>query len=121
MDIKFALHKLNNILCSEFDNVLVCHNIEFDLNVLLCEYHRHKISTKLNDLLKICTMINTIKLCAIPSQKHAGYKYPKLSELYINLFGEEMKNLHNAVDDVSNLVKCFFHLKNILGARFRYN
>jgi DNA polymerase III epsilon subunit-like protein len=105
---------------------IVGHNIEFDINCLLALYYRH-----LNDeqysvftstfhktfirpieaIERICTMKATTEYCRIES-KH-GYKYPKLEELYGILFGEDLNNAHNAINDVYATAKCYWKLREM--------
>jgi DNA polymerase-3 subunit alpha len=102
---------------------LVSHNIEFDVTVLFFHIYRNfkdiffeYIQAKIPC---ICTMLDTISLCKIPQtfkpkyKNGSSYKFPKLSELYKVLFGEEPKGqLHNSSFDVEVLVKCFMELIN---------
>ena len=104
---------------SRFPNTyLVCHNIEFDVTILL--YHlyrtiRHPCLTK--TIPCICTMLDSVNLCKLPSlSKYKNpkdpYKYPKLSELYRLLFGYPPSGtLHNSQYDVECTIECFKELK----------
>ena len=42
-----------------------------------------------------------------------GYKWPKLSELHIKLFGEDFKEAHNASVDINATAKCFWKMRKI--------
>lgn len=140
------IHKITNEIASEngldkiyvlqnfindiqnYENIhIVCHNFEFDVTILF--FHIYKnfkdifsslIHTKIPC---ICTMLDTVDVCKLPSIKMSNskiykgqsqrnfYKYPKLSELHKNLFGEEPDGtLHNSSFDVEVLVKCFKEL-----------
>lgn len=90
--------------------LLVAHNIAFDLPILKAEYLRTKIENNLLMPAKFCTMISTIEFCRIP-RWNGGYKWPKLSELHAKLFGKELKNGHNAFIDAKATAKCFFELQ----------
>ena len=57
-----------------------------------------------------CTMKNSIELCKIEAISKNGdkyFKYPKLSELYVELFKKEPKNTHNALIDILICMRCF--------------
>ena len=92
---------------------LVCHNINFDFNVLCSEFYRHNMllnAKRFENLKQVCTMEN------------AGYllklnKYIKLIDLYNSLFDEKKLQTHRAMDDVRMCMKCFFVLKNKYGNR----
>jgi DNA polymerase III epsilon subunit-like protein len=110
------------------DNVdmLIAHNIEFDLNMLKVELLRliyskdksiadkyyfkkyfHKIYTYPNIH---CSMNYTKDLCNIEREYKNGTKYnkkPKLSELHQKLFQCEAKQLHNSLCDVFITLRCF--------------
>ncbi len=102
---------------------LVCHNIEFDVTVLFYHLYRHfkPVFTQYMDkkVQCICTMLDTIELCALPSVNPMKYpkknptpndlyKYPRLNELYKKLFGKEPDGkLHDSSYDVECLVECF--------------
>lgn len=111
-DIIDILSDFNNTL--ENANFLVAHNIEFDSNVLGAEYLRNYFINPLPRLKFLCTMKSTTNLCAIPG--NYGFKYPKLSELYYELFNSPLVEAHNAFADVKQTLKCFYELKkrNIL-------
>ena len=105
--------------------LLIAHNINFDLNILKVEILRQKInnSTKhiydqyLFDLSvkkKYCTMDKTIKLCNIKKLNKFGrefIKFPKLSELHEKLFQVVPKNLHNSLNDVIVCLRCYYMLE----------
>ena len=92
-------------------NFVVGQNVNFDLNVLGCEFYRKEIYTKLNDLpvLDTCTE-RTAELCQIPGGRGGKYKLPTLTELYEFLFKETFKDAHNATADVEATARCFFEL-----------
>jgi DNA polymerase III epsilon subunit-like protein len=89
------------------DNLtLVAHNIHFDINVLGAEFLRAGIKTNFMDLPQICTMKSSIEFCDLPNRK-----FPKLAELYRQLFNSDFANAHDALADVLACAKCFFELK----------
>jgi DNA polymerase III epsilon subunit-like protein len=99
-------------------DVLISHNLAFDLPVLKCSYLRLDPGATFEWLpaKKLCTMKETTALCKLPfaSSKYPRrsgdkdpYKMPKLSELHTHLFGSlGAFDFHNASSDVDCLVKC---------------
>jgi DNA polymerase III epsilon subunit-like protein len=107
---------------------IVGHNLEFDVKMLIIEFHRLKEESghdeaydRMIDYFEkgtqfgskcVCTMKNTTDICKLenPNKKSEGYKYPKLSELHKHLFSYEPKNLHNSLIDVIITLRCFYKL-----------
>jgi hypothetical protein len=56
----------------------------------------------------ICTMLASVNFCAIPGPR--GNKWPKLGELYQNLFAENLEGQHDAVVDCEAAARCFWGL-----------
>lgn len=54
-------------------------------------------------------MKSTTDYCAI--EGYYGYKWPKLSELHIKLFGYDFEEAHNAAADIDATAKCFWELR----------
>jgi len=92
---------------------LICHNFDFDYNVMLGEYFRNKIKRKSKrDRVKLCTMKASTDFCAIPP-KYASqktFKWPTLSELHFKLFGEDFEDAHDAMADIQATARCFWGL-----------
>lgn len=85
---------------------IVAHNIEFDVNVIKSECHRlgmdalvEAIDTKHH----VCTMLKGREFMNVK-------KRPKLTELYQHLYGEELKNAHNALADTMCCFKCYIKM-----------
>ncbi|MDP3353326.1 MAG: DNA polymerase III subunit alpha, partial [Flavobacteriaceae bacterium] len=87
------------------------HNVNFDLNVIGCEFHRLQIPTPLNQLpiLDTCTE-STASLCQLSGGRGGRFKLPTLSELYSNIFNETFEDAHNATADVEATTRCFLEL-----------
>lgn len=88
---------------------LVAHNINFDSRVMGAEFLRKTQNNPLSELNLICTMEGTVDFCKI--EGYYGYKWPKLSELYMKLFGVGFDNAHNARADIEATARCFWELK----------
>ena len=105
----------------ELADLVVGHNIHFDINMILIEMLRqsHIFDNEWFQLFKnsnkfYCTMKNSIDLCAIkvPYKNNSTKtynKFPKLNELYNCLFQKNPNpaNLHNALNDVIICLVCF--------------
>ena len=124
---------LNQVLSGFFGalknvDILVGHNISFDINVVVVELLRiiynqsntvpadELLSYKtylhmLNNYQNIhCTMQNSIDMCGIKVMGKNGREYnkfPKLSELHQKLFGSVPNNLHNSLNDILITLRCY--------------
>jgi DNA polymerase III alpha subunit (gram-positive type) len=85
--------------------------MNFDSKIIGAEMIRKNLTTNLFSKQLICTMEVSSAFCKIPG--NYGYKWPKLSELYIKLFGEDFKEAHNASSDIEATAKCFWKLKEL--------
>lgn len=107
-------------------DLIVAHNLSFDLNMIKCELLRltkgnintDKYNNYFNDIINFkkmyCTMQESIDLCNIEAKYKNGNKYikfPKLSELYEKLFKTTPTKLHNSLNDVAVCARCFMKLK----------
>lgn len=107
-------------LLLEFDDALkpcdrlVAHNIAFDDKVMRCEYHRYDEATEMDRIQKLCTMRSSTNLCAIPAPYGKGaFKWPKLSELHLKLFGEDFEGAHDALADIEATARCYWKLRDL--------
>lgn len=92
-------------------DTLVAHNMSFDFKIAGAEFYRHKMNSRIFDIPKICTMESSVNYCKLPGKY--GFKWPKLSELHIHLFGEDFEEAHNAAFDIKATAKCFWKLKEL--------
>ncbi len=97
-----------NILIDEA-KYLVAHNISFDEKIVGAELYRKQIPTRLFQKPRLCTMLSSVDYCKIPG--YYGYKWPKLSELHMQLFGEDFEGAHDAAADIEATARCFWELK----------
>lgn len=101
----------------ETTNVLVGHNVLFDINMVEAEYNRigwDNYVTLIESIRTICTMNSSRNFCKLPYYDYwkEGYRPPKLQELYFKLFGNNFSNAHNSAADVKATKACFLELVN---------
>jgi len=119
VDISEAIDEFYNAY--QQADIIVAHNLHFDISMILMDgcpvmHELHGIFDF--DVLKkagkqlYCTMQSGIDLCKLERVNSRGtyLKQPKLSELYINLFGKEPENLHNSAVDVAVCLRCFLKM-----------
>jgi DNA polymerase III epsilon subunit-like protein len=110
--LQTVLSEFNNLV--EQADFLVAHNISFDEMIVGAEFLRSNMLNSLIFKQKICTKDMSTDFCAIPSANgYGGYKWPKLSELHMKLFGTEFEDSHNARADVEATAKCFWEMKKL--------
>lgn len=108
IDVKDALQEF--IEDVKKADVLVGHNIDFDMNIVGAELVRAGIAEyPLFNKRRLCLMKSSTDFCQIPGSY--GYKWPTLSELHIKLFGRDFEESHDAFEDVKATANCFFRLK----------
>jgi DNA polymerase III epsilon subunit-like protein len=109
VDLTKVLKEFNEY-CDEA-NYIVAHNIKFDEKIIGAEFLRKNIETKFFEKQKLCTMNSSTDFCKIPGPY--GYKWPKLSELHIQLFGLDFADAHDASADINATEKCFWEMRRI--------
>lgn len=105
-----SLTLLNSIL--EKSDIIIGHNIQFDIHVLASELYRigeMQLASKLLKKKNYCTCYNGKNITKIRT-KYNKYKLPTLEELYTYLYKEPMINYHNAKYDVIHTAKCYFKM-----------
>ena len=107
--------------CTNVD-LIVAHNIAFDLKMLHVEIERQCVQKNYINYDKFysmigkkmyCTMQSSIELCNLIQFNKNGepyLKYPKLSELHKTLFNTIPFNLHNSFNDVIVCLRCFYKM-----------
>ena len=96
-------------------DILVAHNISFDLELvrqMICREDLVYLHGRLEDFSLFCTMKNSTELCKLPG-KFGKFKWPKLTELYKHLFDEEFEGAHDALADVKATRRCYYRLKEM--------
>ena len=92
-------------------DLVVWHNVTFDINMLKWETDRIWIPFDYNKLKLIDTMKSSTNITKIASPKW-WYKWPKLIELYTHLFWHPFENAHDAMADIQATKDCFIKLFN---------
>lgn len=98
--------------------LIVGHNIEFDIDVIKSEVFRlnDNIVNPLIDLLSsistFCTCKTTTQITQLQLPNRTFYKYPKLSELYEKCTGKILQGSHDSLNDTFATAVCFFHIHN---------
>ena len=87
---------------------LIGHNVYFDTSIIKASLLRLKFDKEafcevLHKDKRYDTMMKSLSILGLK-------KWPKLKELYVELFDEEMQNAHTAMGDVEALMKCYFKL-----------
>ncbi|MCB0378258.1 MAG: 3'-5' exonuclease [Bdellovibrionales bacterium] len=99
-----------NVVLTEFltdlesSDMMVAHNLSFDLAVLQAELLREDFDPEIQKP-TFCTMKSAVDYCKLPGMY--GFKWPKLEELYDICFSEKLENAHNALVDVKATHRCF--------------
>ena len=117
-DRKHVIGFLDQVLSNS--NIVIGHNVSFDLNVVKAEIIRVKgienalFTTKNHNV--VDTMKMGMNICKIPNlsfhtRMSQPYKYPKLDELYYKLFNKHFNNQHDAMADVQAAYDCYYELK----------
>ena len=104
-----VLEKFNAVL--QKTKFVVGQNLDFDLNIMGCEFHRMNTPTIMDELPKLdtCTEV-TANLLKIPGGRGGRFKLPTLTELHTYLFGVPFGEAHNATADVEATTRCFLEL-----------
>lgn len=106
-------------------NIVIGHNISFDLNMIKIELLRLIDKTKNSEFKKMlfyiqntdklyCTMKSMVDTCRIERKRKNGsiyFKYPSLSELHEHLFAVIPNKLHNSLMDILITLRCFIKIK----------
>ncbi|HRG79235.1 MAG TPA: PHP domain-containing protein, partial [Cyclobacteriaceae bacterium] len=104
-----VLTELNKDLAKT--QLLVGHNIEFDINIIGAELIRQSLDTAyFLSLQKLDTGIAAIEFCQLPGGMGGKLKMPRLSELHEKLFGANFEDAHDASYDVAATARSFFGL-----------
>ncbi len=108
-------HDLREVLAHFSEDInksqlLIGHNVEFDINIMGAEFVRTAIDSNLMTTNALDTKTASTAYCAIPGGRGGKFKWPTLTELYTKLFGKAFDDAHDAAYDVSATAKCYFGL-----------
>jgi DNA polymerase III epsilon subunit-like protein len=105
-------------------DLLVAHNIEFDVNMITVELIRLNKKTATEEINeayaifdkipKYCTMSENKLFCNILSTTKTGkpfIKYPSLTELHFKMFNINPKYMHNSLNDILICLRCYYYQK----------
>ena len=87
-------------------NTIICHNTQFDINVINAEFKRKEIECDIFEKDIFCTMTNSMSFMQ-------SNTYTKLSALYFKLFRRDIQNAHDALVDVEATAECFWKMKEL--------
>ncbi len=90
--------------------VVVGHNVKFDLRITGAELHRKSKSLDLMEMPTFDTSQTSIEFCQLPGGPGGKFKMPKLVELHEKLFGSGFGDAHDAAYDVDATARCLFGL-----------
>lgn len=95
----------------DYDPLLVCHFLEFDLRLLKVELDRARLQYDLEQIPAFCTMLATKYLAGTVQVRHLH-----LDKLYAILFYTTLRNHHDALSDALATAECFLNYQkaNIL-------
>lgn len=97
-----------NLLRNDFDeaDLLVGHNINFDLNFISSEYKKSGLNFTYNE--NFCTMRHFTSICKIPNHRGYGYKWPRLEELtkFLNI---KHKDILKATENIFGSKNIGYH------------
>jgi len=101
-----VLLNLNGLFTKYNINLLIAHNIIFDINILKSELYRYQYNITLSKIARtetFCTMLGS-------QVRMNVYKWPKLSEAYTYFYNEEIANAHDAEYDTLHCYKIYLKL-----------
>ena len=94
-------------------DLIVGHNISFDIRMVRIEAARRLGEKWDNPLPTFCTMRKSTNQCQILSAKprhERDWKWPNLTEAVRHFFDEDLENAHRARPDVDAAARIYFHL-----------
>lgn len=94
-------------------DLIVGHNVSFDIRMARIEAARHRGEKWDNPLPTFDTMRKSTNHCQILSAKprhEKDWKWPNLGEAIRHFFNEDLENAHRARPDVDATARIYFHL-----------
>lgn len=93
-------------------DLIVAHNIDFDVVVMGTAYHRAGVMNNWSLLERFCTMKSLTDIIRLPKARGAGFKWPKLQESHLYYFNEGFEDAHSAMADVQACKRIYFEGKS---------
>lgn len=90
-------------------DVLVGHNLQFDLNMVEIELNRLGLEDAI-DMMYSKKYFDTMREGKLYLKER---KFPKLQELYTKLFNTSFQNAHNALYDVKATLRCYLQITSV--------
>jgi len=81
-------------------DVAVAFNLDYDVNLIGVEGHRHNRPHIFQEAHCFCAMRAATPLCRLPGKRPGDYKFPKLAEAHQLLVGAPLEGAHDALADV---------------------
>lgn len=95
----------------EKSKYIIAHNINFDARVAGLELLRILYRNPISKLEYLCTTESSTNFCEIAG--NYGYKWQKLSELHIKLFGFDFEEAYDALADIEATANYFREIKQL--------
>jgi DNA polymerase III epsilon subunit-like protein len=96
-------------LCDE----VVGHNLSYGMHVIGAECVRMQMADPFMEKSLYDTMLKGTNFCKLPGRRPGEYKWPKLTELHLALFHEQLPQTHTALDDIRQTSKCYFEMRRL--------
>lgn len=96
---------------AEKADVIVAHNIEFDLKIMAIQYAREGLPDPLEGKDREDTMLLAQPVCQIENRRGDGFKPPTLAEAYHHFTGGQIENAHDALADCRACLQVFRGLR----------
>lgn len=90
-------------------DLLVAHNLQFDINMVEIELHRLGLEDEIDQMYDK-KYFDTMREGKTYLKER---KFPKLQELYTKLFNTSFQNAHNALYDVKATLRCYLQITSV--------
>lgn len=88
---------------------LLAFNMQYNFNAVAAAFFREKIEHRMFQTERFCIMKESTYFCKIPG-RNGKFKWPKLQELHLKLYGEKYENPNRADADAEAAANCLFKL-----------
>ena len=111
--IKHALESLEQVIDERLVGTIICHNVEFDTNIIASEAYRIGLKTLAHKIINTptyCTMEQSRNIVQISPFRRGQWKLPTLQQLHLALFKHQFEGAHNSMEDVRATHRCYVKL-----------